>query len=48
MSLYRDIRCLCHRLLGKVSSTSAGARLEMKCPRCSKITTFTVTSTGVL
>lgn len=48
MSTYRDLRCLCHRLLMRVSSTSASARIEAKCPRCSKVTTFQVTSTGVV
>jgi len=39
-----EIRCVCHRLLMKISSTSS-YRLEAMCPRCKKLALYA--STGV-
>lgn len=37
-----EVRCACHRLLMKISSTSS-YRLEAKCPRCSKLGVYAST-----
>lgn len=42
--VFKDLRCSCHRLIARVSSTSS-ARIESKCSRCAKVTLFQV-STG--
>lgn len=41
---FREVRCACHRLLLRVSSTSS-ARLEVKCSRCAKLAIYQA-STG--
>lgn len=41
---FRDVRCGCHRLLLRVSSTSS-ARFEVKCSRCAKLAVYQ-SSTG--
>ena len=41
---FRDVRCGCHRLLLRVSSTSS-ARFEVKCSRCAKLSIYQA-STG--
>lgn len=42
--VFREIRCACHRLLLRVSSTSS-ARFEVKCSRCSRLAMYQ-SSTG--
>lgn len=41
---FRELRCGCHRLLARISSTSS-AKLEIKCPRCAKLALYQA-STG--
>lgn len=38
-STFREIRCVCHRLLLKISSTSQ-AKIEAKCIKCKQTTVF--------
>lgn len=44
VAIFKELRCQCHRLLARVSSTAA-CRLEVKCSRCARLAIYQ-TSTG--